>query len=175
MPQDQLDWTEIRAGTIPWTPEGFIATHEAHTRLLRTPHDDWDRGPAPRALPAESEVELRIPRLFALDAIECQIGRYLSRAHLLTPLPVLLSHLKRYFTIMDFLNAHHQELKSDGLVVTRRSGELWFSSVLIEVVTFVRYEDRSISRIGEELHTFNFGRVVRVAKHILANPEGDLA
>ncbi|HXE57566.1 MAG TPA: hypothetical protein VNK43_06160 [Gemmatimonadales bacterium] len=176
MTPEQPAWSEIHAGTIPWTTAGFSAAHAEYLRLLRTPHDDWDRGPLPRPIPPAAPDQLRLPRLPQMDAVENQMWRYLCRTYPAASTTVLLSHLKRFFTIREFFEGHLDRLEADGLVVVPRDGgEPWFSSVLIEVVAFVRYEARSPDRAGNDRPTFNYGRVVRVAKHILANPEQDLA
>ncbi len=174
MTQEVVDWDAIRAGIIPWHPDGYAETEEERHRLLRTPHDDWDRGQGPLVFPATTEQELRLSGLRMLDSLECQIARFIARRYGGAPSTIIISHIRRYAMISEFLTTNAERLAADGLVVVqRRVANEWLSTSLIRVLTIVRYEARAAGRMGYDTRTFNYTRVARAAKRLLADPGGD--
>lgn len=173
MPAD-IDWIAIRSGTIPWHPDGYAEASAAHARLLRTPHDDWDRTPWGSGFPPDAGERLELPGLHQVDSVVGQVARFIARRYAGAPVAIVLSHVKRYALINDFLREHAERLREDGLVVVQRrvAGE-WFSTALIRVLTVVCYEARAPGRSGADARTFNYGRVARAARRLLADPGGE--
>ena len=158
------DWKSIRGGLIPWSASEYSEAIEELTRLMQTPHDDWDREPRTLIIHDEDtgeQMELQLN----VDDIAYQIDNLLLKRYKGKSRDVAWSHTHRFHIMSDFMKDNKERLIEEGLVKDEPEGMV--AQPLIQVLATAKYEATTVED-DKEVRVFDYNKVVQEAKKLQA-------